>query len=149
MAHFLYGCLKANQKPVKDELHFLRNDSEKIENQNELFGKVAKSIDWCDLISYQDEILLKKLKRLIKFNKFFKISRIDNYIFEIWYKHCWELVHRCINEFSAYEKVITSRLHGHILTCLLERNSILLNNSYGKNKAYYELWTKELAEYIN
>lgn len=149
MAHFLYGCLKANQKPVKDELHFLRNDSEKIENQNELFGKVVKSIDWCDLISYKDEILLKKLKRLIKFNKLFKISKIDNYIFEIWYKHCWELIHRCINEFSAYEKVITSRLHGHILTCLLERNSVLLNNSYGKNKAYYELWTKELAEYIN
>ena len=99
--------------------------------------------------SYQDEILLKKLKRLIKLNKVFKISKIDNYIFEVWYKHCWELVYRCINDFSGYEKVITSRLHGHILTCLLERNSVLLNNSYGKNKAYYELWTKELAEYID
>lgn len=149
MAHFLYGDLKANQQAVKDELYFLRRDSEQIENQHKLLGKEAKSLDWCDIITYQDEIILKKLKRLIKLNKMFKISQIDNYIFEVWYRHCWKLVYRCINEFSIYEKVITSRLHGHILTCLLERNSVLLNNSYGKNKGYYELWTKKIAEYID
>jgi pyruvyl transferase EpsO len=41
---------------------------------------------------------------------------------------------------ERYDVVISERLHGHILACLLGIPSILLDNSYGKNKAFHETW---------
>jgi len=37
--------------------------------------------------------------------------------------------------------VVTDRLHGHILSLLLGIPHVLLDNSYGKNRAFYETWT--------
>ncbi len=37
--------------------------------------------------------------------------------------------------------VVTDRLHGHILAFLLGVPHVLLNNSYGKNRDFYETWT--------
>jgi exopolysaccharide biosynthesis predicted pyruvyltransferase EpsI len=38
--------------------------------------------------------------------------------------------------------VITDRLHGHILSVLLGIPHVLLDNSYAKNRAFYETWTR-------
>jgi len=39
--------------------------------------------------------------------------------------------------------VITDRLHGHILSLLMGIPHVLLDNSYGKVRRFYEAWTKE------
>jgi exopolysaccharide biosynthesis predicted pyruvyltransferase EpsI len=39
------------------------------------------------------------------------------------------------------EVLITDRLHGHILASLLGVPNVLLDNSYGKLRAYYDSWT--------
>jgi pyruvyl transferase EpsO len=39
--------------------------------------------------------------------------------------------------------VVTDRLHGHILCVLLGIPHVLLDNSYGKNRSFYETWTAE------
>jgi pyruvyl transferase EpsO len=39
--------------------------------------------------------------------------------------------------------VITDRLHGHILSLLLGIPCIILDNSYGKMKSFYETWTRD------
>jgi exopolysaccharide biosynthesis predicted pyruvyltransferase EpsI len=39
--------------------------------------------------------------------------------------------------------VVTDRLHGHILSLLLGIPHILLDNSYGKVRSFYETWTKD------
>ncbi|KQD66221.1 polysaccharide pyruvyl transferase [Acinetobacter baumannii] len=44
---------------------------------------------------------------------------------------------RFINDFDV---IYTTRLHGCILSLLLDKKIILLDNSYGKNRAYYEAW---------
>lgn len=49
-----------------------------------------------------------------------------------------------VDFFSKYERVVTSRLHGHILGALLDKEIVLIDNSYGKNSRYYECWTKAL-----
>lgn len=56
-----------------------------------------------------------------------------------------------LDQFSSHEKVITLCLHGHTLSCLvytpssiLHPPSSILDNSYGKSTAYYELWKKHL-----
>lgn len=53
------------------------------------------------------------------------------------------LVRRAIYLFSRFENVITDRLHGHILSCLLDIPNEVLDNSYGKNSHYVSLWTGE------
>jgi pyruvyl transferase EpsO len=39
--------------------------------------------------------------------------------------------------------LVTDRLHGHILACLLGRPNVVVDNSYGKVGAFVERWTKE------
>jgi exopolysaccharide biosynthesis predicted pyruvyltransferase EpsI len=39
--------------------------------------------------------------------------------------------------------LVTDRLHGHILACLLGRPNVVVDNSYGKVGAFVECWTKE------
>ena len=39
--------------------------------------------------------------------------------------------------------VITERLHGHILCVLAGIPNVLIDNSYGKNAAFYEAWTRD------
>lgn len=44
---------------------------------------------------------------------------------------------------SQYDLIITTRLHGHILACLLGVPNIVLDNSYGKNKNFYDTWMRD------
>jgi exopolysaccharide biosynthesis predicted pyruvyltransferase EpsI len=46
---------------------------------------------------------------------------------------------------SNYGLIVTSRLHGHILSTILDIPSIVIDNSYGKNKNYYDTWNKGIA----
>ncbi len=45
---------------------------------------------------------------------------------------------------SAGRTVVTDRLHGHILCILLGIPHVLLDNSYGKVRSFYETWTSQL-----
>jgi pyruvyl transferase EpsO len=45
---------------------------------------------------------------------------------------------------SKYHKIYTTRLHGAILCCLLGKPFVLFNNSYGKNRSFFETWFKDL-----
>ena len=51
-------------------------------------------------------------------------------------------INQSVRLLSNYDLIITTRLHGHILACLLGIPNILLNNSYGKNKNFYQTWMK-------
>lgn len=41
---------------------------------------------------------------------------------------------------SAYKRVFSMRLHGCILSVLLSKPVLLFDNSYGKNRAFFETW---------
>jgi pyruvyl transferase EpsO len=46
---------------------------------------------------------------------------------------------------SKYHTIYTTRLHVSILSVLLEKkNTIILDNSYGKNSAFYETWLSDV-----
>ena len=86
----------------------------------------------------------QSLHRLIQINRILKLNSLNNLIFKIWYKHAYSLVFKMSKVFSSYESIVTSRLHGHILSCLVDVPSSIINNSYGKNTEYYKVWTKDL-----
>jgi pyruvyl transferase EpsO len=44
---------------------------------------------------------------------------------------------------SAYDLVVSTRLHGHILSLLLGIPNVLVDNSYGKNRTFFDAWTRE------
>jgi len=51
---------------------------------------------------------------------------------------------RGVRLLASAEVVVTDRLHAHILSVLLGRPNVLLDNSYGKLRAYYDTWSKVL-----
>lgn len=53
------------------------------------------------------------------------------------------LVQKGIEFISEYDLVITTRLHGHILSLLLGIPSIMIDNNYGKNSRFYDTWLKD------
>ena len=41
---------------------------------------------------------------------------------------------------SQYKEIYTTRLHGAILSILLDKQCVFINNSYGKNLSFYNSW---------
>lgn len=56
------------------------------------------------------------------------------------------LIEKGIDFISGYDLVVSTRLHGHILALLLGVPTIMIDNSYGKNRRFYETWLKDIAE---
>lgn len=56
------------------------------------------------------------------------------------------LIEKGIDFISTYDLVVSTRLHGHILALLLDVPTIMIDNSYGKNKRFYETWLKDISE---
>lgn len=54
-----------------------------------------------------------------------------------------KLIDTGIQFINGFDEVYTTRLHGCILALLLDKKIVLLDNSYGKNRAYYDAWLKE------
>lgn len=50
---------------------------------------------------------------------------------------------RGVDILSQGESVLTDRLHAHILSVLLGKQNLLLDNSYGKLAGFHEMWTAE------
>lgn len=140
MAHCLYGTLPKNKK-TKHTLYFLRKDIEKIDNEL-LISET--SIDWNDLISIFDSKLKNLLLKILSFKKVYNFNLIDKLVFWIWVFHIRKISNNAAILFSSHDVVITSRLHGHILSCLVDTPSEIIDNSYGKNLSYYNQWTKSL-----
>jgi pyruvyl transferase EpsO len=45
---------------------------------------------------------------------------------------------------NSYNNIYTTRLHAAILCCLLGKPFVLFNNSYGKNRSFFETWLNDL-----
>lgn len=48
-----------------------------------------------------------------------------------------------INFINSYDEIYTTRLHGLILSVLLNKKVYLFDNIYGKNSSFYEAWMTE------
>src|SRR5690606_7979271 len=60
----------------------------------------------------------------------------------LWIGYSGRLIADAAKLFARHQLIVTDRLHGHILACLLDRSSIVLDNSYGKNSRYVQAWTR-------
>lgn len=138
MAHQLWP-IKPKGQPHAEMLYFFRKDIEKTKNQNQyesVSGPGSVFKDWETVYNRIDRKIIRTTNSWLKSGKGRSLARW------FWYKYSDRMVHTAIKEFSKYRTVTTSRLHGHILACLLDQPNVLLDNSYGKNSNYYAAWTK-------
>ncbi len=56
------------------------------------------------------------------------------------------LIKKGVDFILSYDLVVSTRLHGHILALLLNVPTIMVDNSYGKNKRFYDTWLKNIPE---
>jgi pyruvyl transferase EpsO len=54
------------------------------------------------------------------------------------------MIRQGVKFITKYEKVYTTRLHAAILCCLMKKPFVFFDNSYGKNKSFYETWLNDL-----
>ncbi len=50
------------------------------------------------------------------------------------------LINTGVDFLSDFDLIVTTRLHGHILSLLLGLPSILIDNNYGKNSRFHDTW---------
>jgi pyruvyl transferase EpsO len=95
------------------------------------------TFDWDDIFTTQDY-------KIYNFSRF--LTRLENKLSLnlkadlLWKIYSENVIKRAVNIFNQYQTVDTDRLHGMILTLLLEKNVIMRDNSYGKLGRFAKLW---------
>lgn len=137
MAHQLWP-IAIPAKAEEELLYFLRLDSEVNKEQQGRSLHVKHNRDWENVFTFLEFSTIAVVQ---------KLHRINSYAggilpaSAIWYRYSDYLVNKTCRLFSRYKLVKTSRLHGHILSCLMDKPNVLIDNSYGKNSSYYVTWT--------
>jgi len=145
MAQSLWNILpqQKNSDIKSNTLWLIRNDIEKTDlsflgstNEPDRF------VDWDDICTNGDRRFMKVIRRLEKLNTLILMNILPTT--PLWYWYTDKLVDRISTLFMSYESVVTSRMHGHILCCLLKMHTQLIDNAYGKNSGYFESWTGDV-----
>lgn len=139
------GTLKQGRSTGK-KLLMKRIDLEAIAVDDKYVKEVDKQSDWPTFEKHSlKSLYLRLLLRINKNNVGYvgktRLSKyIDDYAMNSFRSYLLEIGISFIN---GYDVVYTTRLHGCILSLLMNKEIILLDNSYGKNKAYYNVWLKD------
>lgn len=141
MAHQLYPLTAP--RAFSGALRISRVDDEAV-------GVVdIEGVPHIDLLTDWPQFVGEREKRIALFRRaygaFFRrgMGRMANSVLSpLWIAYSGRLVRDAVRLFARHQLIVTDRLHGHILACLLDRNSIVLDNSYGKNSRYVQAWTR-------
>lgn len=139
MAHQLWP-IRSPVEPDKELLRFLRTDIEQsAEQQRWTTGESGDCLDWPTLYGSMERKSIRLLSGMLRSG--IAVTSASR----LWGRYADYLVKKAIQRFGRYRAVQTSRLHGHILSCLMNKPNVLLDNAYGKNAGYYSAWTSSIA----
>ena len=132
--------LKSMSKPNSGKnLYFKRIDKEASETDYGAQLVQKKEYDYGDWPDYgQPEPMLQHLNALIEAQKY---AEADEYATK---KYLPERIRIGVEFISQYNKIVSNRLHGAILSILLNKTTRIIDNSYGKNSGYYNTWLKDI-----
>jgi pyruvyl transferase EpsO len=138
--------LKQYQHESKDNKILLlrRTDRELRDNYDSVIieNKDVTVFDWPSIEKNTiSSLLLNGLLRICKKMNFL-FSVFTNYYASNYFKY--NMIKLGAKFIYQYEKIYTTRLHAAILCCLLEKPFILIDNSYGKNRSFFETWLADL-----
>lgn len=154
MAFYLNFDDRIIKNSLKKSLYFNRTDSEA---NNKLFNFEGDNMDIADWPTYSSnsqiihriqnyfESLDGKVTNQIKHYPFLNKFIINNaYGFKS-SKNMEKYIDIGIKFINNYDTIYTTRLHGLILSILLDKNVIILDNKYNKCKNYYDAWLKDIS----
>lgn len=112
--------------------------------------KVLEIKDWPGMDLPPNE--LKANKRKVRWNKHFTrlklfLSKDGRHVnaafgqFPIYESHLQ--LQKGIDFINQYDRIYSTRLHGVILSLLLDKEVFVFDNSYGKNSNFYHTWLKD------
>ncbi|MFL9989958.1 polysaccharide pyruvyl transferase family protein [Paraburkholderia sediminicola] len=152
MAHWLYGSSPfkpATPGAAKGTLWLIRGDKEQPEASHVSEVPVPGGDfqgDWNDLQKFSAPFLEQWSSKFHRVAGMAPVRIVRPW--KMYLPMVRSIIEANVNFFSRYERVVTSRLHGHILGALLDKEIVLIDNSYGKNSGYYECWTKALPNVV-
>lgn len=107
--------------------------------------RAAATTDWPILVG-ANERRIELFRRAMRGMHRLDLGRSGNRLLAtLWTTFSGRLIDDAVQLFSAHQRIVTDRLHGHILACLMDKPNVVLDNSYGKNLAYVGAWTADSA----
>lgn len=142
MAHQLWPVLPngACSNVQGKYLGILRADDEAAKGED---AQVAADLitDWPQLVGNR-EAFVRNVHRALRALHLLGIDRyLTSAASDLWILWANKLIGEAVSLYSGFEHLTTDRLHGHILACLMAKPNTLLDNSYGKNSTYADVWT--------
>lgn len=143
MTHQLWPM--AITQPVRQNvtaLFLIRRDKEGSAIPTTLEPYRQYFIDWAQLVTYKDKLILVGCVVGFLLGKQHNGFRLytDRVIQQL--RH--NLVRKAVSLFTDYEKIVSSRLHGVLLGLLLGKEVIALPSSTGKTVAYHATWLSNM-----
>lgn len=132
MAHQLYPITNSNMG--NGLLGLIRTDGELDSKQEIDKNRYNKITDWPQLLSKLNYITIRIFRNLSMLSA--KLKFIN--VYPLWTIYKDFLIKKAIKLYNKYDEVETSRLHGFILACLMDKKAFLFDNSYGKNSRYFD-----------
>lgn len=138
-------------KPRYETLYLKRTDIE-LNKENQRFETDIQSDvkDWPT--AHNDQLFIRLLLRLVGITDAFYLRHmflISELIRRISVFYMQKILYPYIAKtgvrfLSSYKVITVTRMHAAILAVLLDKPVRLLNNSYGKNKGFYDTWLRDL-----
>jgi pyruvyl transferase EpsO len=132
-----------------NSVYVKRNDVELLsESVPAIVPQDAVVSDWPDVAnSYRYRVRRKVDSWTYRLNRYWKTKRFST-ILDIYWKHVLRPynVEQAIDFIDRYDHIYTTRLHACILSVMLHKHVVLLDNSYGKNSSFFQTWLSDCED---
>jgi len=139
---FALGPLARPVRPSCETLWLRRSDQEARGKLPSINGHDVQLADWAEEPPSMLRTLRSAVRRQIQEHPR-RLQRFAGWLCATHDGMARQRLMRGCRVLSQGRLVITDRLHGHILSLLMGIPHVLLDNSYGKVRRFYEAWTKE------
>ncbi|HZW13623.1 MAG TPA: polysaccharide pyruvyl transferase family protein [Noviherbaspirillum sp.] len=142
MAHQLFPIVPSGDGfRASGTLLIRRVDDEKGQAAIALPPDVKCVTDWPELVGRRERRIeyYRKTARWLRRTR--TARHFANSLSRSWVDYSGRLIEEAVSLFASHDRIVTDRLHAHILACLMSKPNTVLDNSYGKNHAYLSTWT--------
>lgn len=138
---FMLGPVPRPGPPVEDVLVLARQDAEIRSPLGRLRGRGVTVTDWAT----DDRTPVRQTNRalmrcVIRYPR--ALPALGSMLWRTYDLLARERLTRGARLLARGRVVVTDRLHGHLLCVLMGIPHVLLPNSYAKNRAFYDAWTR-------
>lgn len=140
---FFIGQLESCDTEKVDRYVLARTDIESSGELDHYADSINKKLT-CEVDDWLEPALLEKLLYRIEMHSKLLRKWFDpnnTYLMSIWNYLSLQRLKRGVRMLSRGRFVVTDRLHAHILSILLNKSNVLIDNNYGKLKVFYNTWT--------